>query len=173
MIDIRKKMHDITAMVFDYDGVLTDGTILLTPDGDGLRTAYVRDGYALQLAAKKGLHVAIISGGRSPSITRRIEALKIRDLFLGVEDKLSVFQEYITRIQADPAHVLYMGDDIPDYRPMKAAGFPCCPADAAEEIRAVSMYISPFPGGRGCARDVIEQVLKLQGKWMHDDGFLW
>jgi len=173
MVNYKERLKHITTFIFDYDGVLTDGNVIMMPDGEGLRVSNVRDGYALQLARKKGFRVAVISGARSESMIQRMNLLKIQDVFLGVENKLAVFQEYLRLLGITADQVLYMGDDIPDYEVMKVAGVPACPADAAEEIRHISMYISHAGGGKGCVRDVIEQVLKVQGKWMNDDAYSW
>ena len=166
-------LTSIQAFIFDYDGVLTDGSVILMAEGEPLRTANVRDGYALQLAIKKGYLVAIISGGRSRSITNRFSMLRITDVFLGIEDKSSVLRSYMEQKSLGTEQVLYMGDDIPDFHAMQLAGVAACPGDAAEEIKAISHYISPRNGGKGCVRDIIEQVLRVQGKWMNDDAFSW
>lgn len=173
MSNYKTLLAGITTFIFDYDGVLTDGHVLLTDSGDALRMANVKDGYALQLAIKNGYRVAIITGGRSQSIRNRFEALQIRDVFIGVENKLQVFNRYLEQNGLRKEEVLYMGDDIPDFELMKLAGIPTCPADACEEIKSVSKYISGFSGGRGCVRDVIEQVMKVQGKWMNHLAFSW
>ena len=173
MSNYKTELKNITTFIFDYDGVLTNGSVILQPDGEALRTANVKDGFALQLAVKMGYNVAIISGGRSLSMNKRFEALNITDFYLGVSDKIAVFNKYLAKKEVQNSQVLYMGDDIPDYKPMIASSIPCCPADAAPEIKAISKYISHLPGGRGCVRDVIEQVLKVQGKWMTDEGFSW
>ncbi|HPE56612.1 MAG TPA: HAD-IIIA family hydrolase [Bacteroidales bacterium] len=173
MSNYKTELKNITTFIFDYDGVLTNGSVILQPDGEALRTANVKDGFALQLAVKMGYNVAIISGGRSLSMNKRFEALNITDFYLGVSDKIAVFNKYLAKKEVQNSQVLYMGDDIPDYKPMIASAIPCCPADAAPEIKAISKYISHLPGGRGCVRDVIEQVLKVQGKWMTDEGFSW
>jgi 3-deoxy-D-manno-octulosonate 8-phosphate phosphatase (KDO 8-P phosphatase) len=173
MSNYKSLLKNITTFIFDYDGVLTDGTVILQADGEALRTANVKDGYALQLAVKKGFNVAIISGGSSPSIARRFQILKVKDIYLGVESKLEKFHQYLEQKNIKAESVLYMGDDIPDYKPMKESGVPCCPADAAPEIKAISKYISAYGGGKGCVRDVIEQTLKVQEKWMTEDGFIW
>ncbi len=173
MINYKEKLRHITTFIFDYDGVLTDGSVIMMPDGEGLRISNVKDGYALQLARKKGYRVAVISGARSDSMLQRMKALQIEDVFLGVENKHSVYREYLETMGLKDDEVLYMGDDIPDYEVLQAAGVSACPADAAEEVRHISLYISHAPGGKGCARDVIEQVLKIQGKWMNDDAYAW
>lgn len=160
-------------MIFDYDGVLTDGTVLTTANGDQLRTGYVKDGYALHYAIKKGYNIAIISGGMSDSINKRLETLALSDVFIGVSNKIDTFNNYLKSKNVRTEQVLYMGDDIPDYKVMQLAGVAVCPADAAEEIKSISKYISLLKGGHGCVRDVVEQVLRVQGKWMNDDAFEW
>lgn len=162
---LLQKLRDITTLIFDVDGVLTTGDILASNTGEFLRTFNIKDGYALQLAVKKGYHVCIISGGRGQAMQMRFEGLGIKNIFLGVSDKVAVFQQILSQYQLQPSEVLYMGDDIPDHNVMKLVGLPTCPADAVEEIKALSTYISPYPGGKTAVRDVIEKVLKIQGKW--------
>jgi 3-deoxy-D-manno-octulosonate 8-phosphate phosphatase (KDO 8-P phosphatase) len=173
MANYKEHLKHINTFIFDYDGVLTDGSVITTNDGDTYRTTNVKDGYALQLACKKGYKVAVISGARSESMNHRMKALQITDVFTGVETKQIVFRNYMKDNNLRPEQVLYMGDDIPDYEVMLEAGISACPADAAEEIKSVAKYISHFNGGKGCVRDVIEQVLKVQGKWMNDDAYHW
>lgn len=173
MKNYKALLTKINTFVFDYDGVFTNGTIILQNDGEPLRTANVKDGYAIQLANKKGYRVVIISGGKSESMTNRFKLLKINDVFLGVERKIEVFEKYLNDHNIDVQNTIYMGDDIPDYEVMQRAGVACCPADAAEEIRGISHYISHQNGGEGCVRDIIEQVLKVQGKWMNEDAYMW
>lgn len=173
MSNYKEGLTRITTLIFDYDGVLTNGVVLITNSGDQLRTGHVKDGYALQLAIKSGYRVAVISGGYSESMRHRCNALKLTDVFLGVENKLEVYEEYIAKHELSADEVLYMGDDIPDYHVMKKVGMPVCPSDAAEEIKGISSYISHFRGGEGCVRDVIEQVMKVQGKWMIGNAFHW
>ncbi|MDP4281852.1 MAG: 3-deoxy-D-manno-octulosonate 8-phosphate phosphatase [Bacteroidota bacterium] len=173
MTSYKELLNSINTFIFDYDGVLTDGRIITLDDGEAYRTTNVRDGYALQLAIKKGYRVAVISGARADCMLHRLKALQITDIFLGIDNKIKVFHDYLKKNSLDSKHVLFMGDDIPDYEIMLAAGLPSCPADAAEEIRSVSKYISHANGGKGCVRDVIEQVMKVQGKWMNDDAYHW
>ncbi len=173
MSNYKEDLKKIKTLIFDYDGVLTDGVVLITNSGEQLRTGHVKDGYALQLAVKTGLRVVVISGGFSESVKHRCKALNLTDVFLGIENKLAAFSEYIQNHNLDPSEILYMGDDIPDYEVMKIIGMPVCPADAAQEIKAICRYISHFKGGEGCVRDIIEQVLKVQGKWMVDNAFHW
>lgn len=173
MTNYKELLKNISTFIFDYDGVLTEGIVTLTEEGEPLRTANVRDGYALQLAVKKGYRIAVISGGKSKSMMNRLSSLGIEDVFLGVEHKIEVFNDYLEKNGLKKEEVVYMGDDIPDYQVMQQAAVAACPADASEEIRSISHYISHFEGGRGCVRDIIEQVLKLQQKWMNDDAFKW
>lgn len=173
MSNYKEKLLKVNTFIFDYDGVLSDGSVILTSDGDALRTANVKDGYAMQLAIKKNYRIAIISGGYSESMKRRFESLKIEDVFLGVDKKIGVYNQYLETHNLEPENVLFMGDDIPDYEIMLKAGVPTCPSDAVEEIKRVATYISHQSGGHGCVRDIIEQVLKVQGKWMNDDAYHW
>ncbi len=173
MSNYKEKLLKVNTFIFDYDGVRTDGTVFLTNDGDALRTANVKDGYALQLAIKKNYRIAIISGAYSESVRRRFENLNIKDVFLGVEKKIDVYLQYLETNKLENEHVLFMGDDIPDYEIMLIAGVPTCPSDASEEIKRTATYISHQGGGHGCVRDIIEQVLKVQGKWMNDDAYHW
>jgi len=173
MANYKERLHLINTFIFDYDGVLTNGQIITLPDGESLRSANVKDGYALQLAVKKNYKIAIISGGYAVSTIKRFESLKIVDVFLSVDNKMEVFNQYLKDNSLLPENVLYMGDDIPDYDVMKLVGVAACPADAVEEIKQIAHYISHQKGGEGCARDVIEQVLKIQGKWMNSDAYHW
>ncbi|WP_367868710.1 KdsC family phosphatase [Pedobacter sp. WC2423] len=162
---LLQKLKGITTFIFDVDGVLTNGDVIATDSGELMRTFNIKDGYALQLAVKKGYHVCIISGGRGQAMEKRFEGLGIPDVFLGVSDKVEVFNDYLEIYHIKARQVLYMGDDIPDLNVMKLAGIPACPSDACSDIKAVSEYISPFKGGQTAARDVIEKVLRIQGKW--------
>lgn len=163
---INYDLTQIKAVFFDVDGVLSAETIFLHPDGEPMRSVNIKDGYALQLAVKCGLHVAIITGGKTEAVRKRYEGLGIKDVYLGAAVKTREYKELLEKYNLKPEEVLYMGDDIPDYEVMQLVGLPCCPADAAPEIKAISKYISHRQGGYGCGRDVIEQVLKAQGKWM-------
>jgi 3-deoxy-D-manno-octulosonate 8-phosphate phosphatase (KDO 8-P phosphatase) len=158
----------IKTFVFDVDGVLaTDGMIVM-PDGELIRTMNSKDGYALQLAVKKGYHVIIISGGTSEAVKMRLLKLGVKEVFLGIHNKKEVLQQYAADNSLKLEEMLYMGDDIPDYDAMKITGLPVCPDDAVPEIKSISKYISPYKGGHGCGRDVIEKVLKLNGDWSID-----
>ncbi|QEC66451.1 3-deoxy-D-manno-octulosonate 8-phosphate phosphatase [Panacibacter ginsenosidivorans] len=160
--------HSITTFVFDVDGVLTDGTLLVMPGGTMVRRMNIKDGYALQLAIKKGYQVVIISGANSPEVEERLDKLGVKEVYMRVEDKLSLLQNYMQLHNVTVNQVLFMGDDIPDLDVMSGVGLPCCPNDAVIEIKGISKYISPFKGGEGCVRDVIEKVLKLRGDWSTD-----
>jgi len=173
MSNYKALLTEVDTFIFDYDGVMTDGKLILQHEGNPLRSANVKDGYVLQLAVRLGYRVVIISGGLSKSMENRFEALRINDVFLGVSDKLVVLNKYISENKLDPKKMVYMGDDIPDFKVMKKVGVPCCPTDAAEEIKNISIYISDKKGGEGCVRDIIEQVLKVQGKWMNEKAFQW
>lgn len=173
MSNYKEKLSPINTFIFDYDGVLTDGKVLVINQNEQLRSSNVKDGYALQYAIKKGYRICIISGGKSDSMTQRMNGLGITDVFLGVERKIDVYNSYLKSNNLDKSQILYMGDDIPDYEIMTNVGVATCPADAAIEIKAVADYISDTKGGEGCVRDIIEQVLKLHNKWFHKDAFHW
>lgn len=160
-----KLLPGIKTFMFDVDGVLTDGSVTLMPNGEQVRKMSSRDGYALQLAVKKGYRVVIITGGSSQQVKDRLQGLGIQDVFLKSSDKKEVFDEYLMIHDLDPMEILYMGDDIPDYEVMQEVGVAACPSDAATEIREISAYISPVKGGYGCVRDVIEKVLRSQKNW--------
>lgn len=155
----------VKTFVFDVDGVLATEILLIMPNGDMARNMNSKDGYALQLAVKKGYRLVIISGGNSEPVRQRLEKLGIQHVFMGIHDKKETLLRYAIENKLNLQEILFMGDDIPDYSVMKAVGFPCCPADAVNEIKQISRYISPVKGGRGCGRDVIEKVLKLNGHW--------
>ncbi len=155
-------------MVFDVDGVLSDNTIPMDEEGQPLRTLNVKDGYAIQLAVKRGLVIGIISGGRSKTVEKRYEYLGVKHIFMGSSYKIVDLETLKEKTGVDYDEMLYMGDDIPDFEVMKRVGCPVCPADAASEIKEISKYVSPNRGGHGAVRDVIEQVLKAQDKWMSD-----
>lgn len=160
----------VRCFIFDVDGVMTDGSLLILENGEQLRRMSIRDGYALQLAVKKGYRLCILSGARQTGVQKRLQGLGIRDIFTGVENKKEKLDEYMKRHELERNAVLYMGDDLPDLEAMRLAGLPACPADAAPEIKAVCRYISPFGGGQGCVRDVIEKVLKLNHHWENSGG---
>ena len=164
-MNIFQKFKTIKTFVFDVDGVLTDGTLLILEDGQMARQMNIKDGYAIQLAIKKGYRVVIISGGTSEAVKERLARLGVKDCFVKIDDKKAKLVEYVAEHQLVWDEILFMGDDIPYYIPMQLTGLPCCPTDAATEIKQISHYISPIEGGKGCARDVIEKVLKLNSHW--------
>ena len=161
----KEILPQITTLIFDIDGVLTDGTVTVYPNGELVRKMNIKDGYAIKTAIDKGFNIAIISGGNSKSVKARLENLGVKDIYLSTHNKVEKLYEYLDMYQIDLKNVLYMGDDIPDYPVLELVGLPTCPQDAAPEIKLVSKYISHKKGGKGAARDVIEQVLKVQGKW--------
>lgn len=161
-----EKLKNISAFVLDVDGVLTNGTLLLTESGEQLRQFNIKDGYALQLAVKKGFKIAVISGARSKGVEARMKGLGIKDVFLGVDSKAEVYDEFLKTSGLSSEQILFIGDDIPDLRLMQLAGLAACPSDAVEEIKALADYISPKAGGDACVRDIVEKVLKIQGLWV-------
>lgn len=163
-----EKFRDVHTFIFDVDGVLTDNQILITEEGHLLRTMNIRDGYALKKAIKEGYRVCIITGGSSEGVRKRLEVLGVTDIYAGQQEKMEAFEEFVKKYDLDLYGILYMGDDFPDRPVMRRVGLPTCPSDAIPEILDFVDYISPFKGGDGCVRDVIEKVMKLQGKWKHE-----
>jgi 3-deoxy-D-manno-octulosonate 8-phosphate phosphatase (KDO 8-P phosphatase) len=164
-MNLLDSFKPITTLIFDIDGVLTDGTVMVFETGEQVRQMSVRDGYALQLAVKKKYNIAVISGGNGLGAAIRLEKLGIKNIFLNVEDKVQILEEYLNDNRVSWSETLYMGDDIPDLKPMQKAAMPCAPADAAPEILEIARYISANHGGKGCVRDVIEKLLRLHGQW--------
>ena len=170
MSNYLEKLHDVSCFIFDVDGVLSDGRVLALASGEQARSFLVKDGYGIERALLAGYHVAIISGGNQIGVQKRLEFLKIKHIHLGVKDKIEVFTNLCTELHIQPEEVLYVGDDLPDYDVMKLAGLPCCPQDATQEIKEISLYISDKKGGKGCVRDVVERVMKVQGTWRKFEG---
>jgi 3-deoxy-D-manno-octulosonate 8-phosphate phosphatase (KDO 8-P phosphatase) len=164
-MNLLESFKPITTLIFDIDGVLTDGSIWVYENGEQVRRMDIKDGYALQLAVKKNYHLAVISGANGAGAVIRLQKLGITNVFLNVKDKIQVLEEFLREQQLNWSETLYMGDDIPDYQAMKKAGMPCAPADAVPEILQAARYISPYGGGKGCVRDVIEKLLRLHGNW--------
>ncbi len=164
----KKKLNHITTFVFDIDGVLTDGKVYIANDSDLMRVMHTKDGFAIKTALKKGYNVAIISGAQDENVIRRLKYLKIEDIYIKVENKLPVFQEYLNKKALKPEEVLYMGDDIPDLPVLQQVGLSAAPKDAVQEVLETVDYISHKKGGETCVRDVIEQVLRVQGNWTFD-----
>jgi len=169
----KEHLASISTFIFDVDGVLTDGKVFITTSGEQYRNMNIKDGYALQLAVKKGFNVAIISGGNNEGVRVRLKGLGLTDIYLGQRHKMDAFEDLLAIYDLKEENVLYMGDDIPDYEVMQRAGIAVCPDDAAEEIKSISDYVSPIKGGSGCVRDILEQTMKAQNKWMNGDGFEW
>lgn len=168
MLSYKQKLNNITTFIFDVDGVLTDGSLILLPTGEMVRTMNTKDGYAMQLAIKKGFRIAVISGGRDKMVEARLKYLGLTDIYLGANDKMDAFHDLLFSYNLKADEILYMGDDMPDMEIMKEVGLSTCPKDAVPDIRKIAEYISPFDGGKGCVRDVIEQTLKVQSKWMDE-----
>lgn len=165
---INYDLSKIKTIVFDVDGVLSRQTITLSSTGEPLRTVNIKDGYAIQLAQKMGLRIAILTGGNTEAIRKRYEGLGVEDIFMGCAVKVKTYEEYLQKYGIKNEEVIYVGDDIPDYEVMRLCGCPCCPADACSDIKDISLYISSRNGGDGVGRDVVEQVLRAQGKWLSD-----
>lgn len=165
-MNLLEQFQQVKAFVFDMDGVMTDGSLIIQSGQEFLRTMDIKDGYALQHAVKKGYHVVVISGSMSKPCAERFEYLGIRNVYMKVKDKEEVLAQFILTSNLKWNEVLFMGDDIPDLEVMKQVGLPCCPNDAVAEIKAVSKFISSKNGGKGCVREVIEKVLKLNDDWV-------
>ena len=166
-------LKNITTFVFDFDGVLTDGKVYLLPPDQFVRTMNTRDSYANQYAVQKGYRVVIITGGNNEMVRERMEYLGVKDVFMRASSKLPVFEKFLNENSIAFENTLYMGDDLPDYHAIIKAGIGACPKDAADEVKQIADYISPQKGGKGCVRDVIEQVLKSQGKWFDENNLEW
>jgi 3-deoxy-D-manno-octulosonate 8-phosphate phosphatase (KDO 8-P phosphatase) len=173
MTNFKEDLAKVKAFVFDIDGVLSLQTINLNSFGVPNRTVNLRDGYAIQLAVRKGYHIGIISGSNSREYLKRLKQLGVRDVYLNSRSKIEHFNAFLKKHNIRESDVMFMGDDIPDYKVMKAAGVPVCPSDADSEIKQVASYVSDKKGGEGCVRDVIEQVLRLHNNWMDADAFTW
>lgn len=165
-MNFKQKLQRVQTLIFDVDGVLTDGSLLVMPDGEFLRRMNIKDGYAMSQAIKHGYRIAIISGGHSSGVPVRLRRLGVEEVHMGVENKLEVYEQLLRKYNITDEEVLYMGDDIPDLPVLRRCGVPCCPAGSAVEVEQLSIYISHKASGDGCVRDVIEQVMRLHGKWV-------
>ena len=165
---INYDLSKIKTIVFDVDGVLSRQTITLSSTGEPLRTVNIKDGYAIQLAQKMGLRIAILTGGNTEAIRKRYAGLGVEDIFMGCAVKVKTYEEFLQKYGIKHEEVIYVGDDIPDYEVMRLCGCPCCPADACSDIKDISLYISSRNGGDGVGRDIVEQVLRAQNKWLSD-----
>jgi 3-deoxy-D-manno-octulosonate 8-phosphate phosphatase (KDO 8-P phosphatase) len=172
MTSYKEKLKDITTLIFDIDGVMTNGDVLIFSN-EIVRTLNSRDAYAIQYAVKQGLNIFVISGGNSPTVKDRLLHLGAKEVILSSFNKLKTYTELKGKYGISDHETLYMGDDIPDYEIMQTVGLATCPQDAAVEIKAIAHYQSPFNGGRHCVRDIIEQTLRVQGKWMQENAFHW
>ncbi|GAB4261621.1 MAG: HAD-IIIA family hydrolase [Saprospiraceae bacterium] len=167
--NVLARFRKVHTFIFDVDGVLTNSELLITEKGELLRKMNVRDGYAIKQALKNDYRILILTGGSSQGVISRLKDLGIQDILWGIHNKLGAYEEFLDAYDIDEDGILYMGDDMPDYEVMKRVGFPCCPADADPEIRNIAQYVSPYKGGYGCVRDVIEKVLRLRGQWIAND----
>lgn len=165
MGNFKEDIARTEAFVFDVDGVFTDGSITPLADGDFIRTYYAKDGYAVAYAVSQGYKICVISGGRGAMIENRFRMLKVQKTYFNCADKQKAMTEFLSENGLNPENVVYVGDDMPDLGVMRMVGIPVCPSDAAAEIIEAARYVSEYPGGRGCVRDIIEQVLRAQGKW--------
>lgn len=170
MANYLSQLHHVKCFVFDVDGVLTDGMTLALESGEQARSFNIKDGYGIERALLAGYHVAIISGGNQLGVQKRLAFLKIKHIHLGVKNKVETLAQLCEELNIQYNEVLYMGDDLPDYDVMKLTGLPCCPNDATQEIKEISLYVSGKNGGAGCVRDVIEKVMKVQGTWRKFEG---
>ena len=167
-MNVLAEFKKVTTFIFDIDGVLTDGTLLVLRDGLQARQMHVKDGFGLQMAMKNGYRIFIISGGVSEESKRRLELLGLKDIYIGIADKTGFVKDLLKSNKIKWEEVLYMGDDLPDMAVMSKVGLSACPADAINEVRSIAKYISPINGGWGCVRDVIEKVLKVNGHWNYE-----
>ncbi len=169
----KERLAKIKAIVFDCDGVMTDGSVWVLYNGDAIRSFNVKDGYAIQYAVKKGYILSLITGANTQSTVNRMEYLGVKHIYSGCANKMQTYERFLSEQNLSDEQVIYIGDDIPDYEIMKRVGIAACPADAAPEIIDIAHYISPLAGGQGCLRDVIEMVLRTQGQWFHPDAVNW
>lgn len=173
MSSINYDLKKIKAFLFDVDGVLSKDIVPLHPNGEPMRTVNIKDGYAMQLAVKHGYQVGIITGGNTEAVRLRFDRLGVQHIYMASAVKKHDFQDFLNKSGLSPEEIVYAGDDIPDYEVMKQVGLSVAPADAAPEIKAIAKYISHREGGEGIARDIIEQTMKAQGKWMGEEAFGW
>jgi len=171
-VHFKELLGKVKAFVFDVDGVFSHN-VIVHPSGELMRSMNIKDGFAVQYAIKKGYPVAIITGGNSESVRKRFETLGVKNIYLKSQNKMEDFTDFLKQYTITPEEIMYMGDDLPDYPIMSIVGIPVCPADAVEEIKSISKYISHKTGGEGCVRDVIEQVLRVQSNWFHPDAMIW
>lgn len=169
MENFKEDIENVRAFVFDVDGVFTDNRLAVMPDGEFVRTYNSKDGFVIRQLVKRGYPVCVISGGKGRALELRLEMLGVKDVYLDCFEKLDRLREFMAKHGLRPEEVLFMGDDVPDIPPMRHVGVPVCPSDAAVDVKQVARYVSPFAGGEGCVRDVVEQVLRARGDWHPDD----
>jgi len=169
MAFFKEDLMKVKAFIFDVDGVLSNECIIIDSDGELLRTANTKDGFAIQYAVKKGYPVAIITGGTSDAVEMRYRGLGVQDIYMSSKDKIADYEDFLAKHDLAEENIMYMGDDLPDYEVMQRVGVPTCPKDAVVQIKEISSYISDMDGGRACVRDVVEQVLRAHGNWYAAD----
>ena len=172
-MNYKETFKNITTVVLDVDGVLTNGAVFLMPNAEPVRQMHSKDGYALQLANRNGIRLAVITGGTSPDVKERLKSAGIQDIYMRASDKMEAYEDLKICYDLVDDEILYMGDDLPDYDVMQRVGLSCAPQDAAPEIKAIADYVSPVNGGEGCVRDVLEQLLKIHGKWGRKEDRTW
>lgn len=165
MLNFKQRLNKITTIMFDIDGVITDGKVFVMESGEVLRNLNSKDGYALHLAAQKGYRMCVISGGNNVGIKHLLARTGINDVFINAHDKMAVYETYLMENNIHDEEVMFMGDDLPDHGIMSRVGLAACPNDAAVEIKQICQYVSPYKGGEGCVRDVLEQIMRVQGNW--------
>lgn len=165
MENFKQKLTKIKTLMFDIDGVMTDGKVLVMENGEVIRNLNSKDGYAIQLAIKKGYQIVVISGGRNQAVKTVLERAGVQHVYISQHDKLACYKDHLYTYNLQEEEIMYMGDDLPDHEVMSRVGIACCPADAAPEIKDICIYISNRKGGEGCVRDIIEQVMRSQGTW--------
>lgn len=173
MAFFKEELTNVKGFVFDVDGVLSSTVQLLAPDGETVRTSNIKDGFALMAAIRSGYAICVITGGKTIEVINRCKKIGIKDVYVGTLNKLPCFYDFLEKNNLNAEEIIYMGDDLPDYQPMMKAGIPVCPKDASPEIKSISKYISDRKGGDGCVRDIIEQVMRAQGKWINSEKMNW
>lgn len=173
MTFFKEELVNVKGFLFDVDGVLSKTVQLLSPEGDPIRTANMKDGFAMAFAVRSGYRIGIITGGKTEEVRKRLKKLGISDIYMGTLDKVPCLEDFLKKSGLNASQIMFMGDDLPDYRVMSRVGIPVCPSDAVPEIKAISKYISDRDGGEGCVRDVIEQVMRAQGKWLDPEKINW
>lgn len=172
-MNFKEKLNHVKAFVFDVDGVLGSDRVVLHHEGELMRTMNIKDGFAMQYAIRKGYTIAIISGGRSESVRQRFVNLGVQHICMQSKDKVADYQKFLQQYNLTDEQILYMGDDLPDYDVMCQVAVPTCPCTAADEVKEIAVYISPYPGGEGAVRDIIQQTMRVQGTWVDKVAWRW